>query len=322
MTPETQAWLQAAAYAGMFLGALAAFEGLRQLASRGESGTDARNRRMRLIARGATAGDLVRLLKPHSRAGGVFAKGLFAGLPAALRQAGLSISPAAFLGLAALAATAAAGALASLLPLTLAVPAGIAAGGGLPFALVAARRRKRMDALVRQLPEALDLMARGLRVGHPVNATVAAVAKDMPDPVAAEFGHIVDQVAYGATLADAFLDFADRLDTEDARYLAVSVAIQHGTGGDLAQVLSTLARVIRDRAAMRRRIKAISAEGRLTSTFLSALPLFILAATSVTAPGYYTGVMDDPLFRPFAVTVGVLIVANFLAMRRLVNFRI
>jgi tight adherence protein B len=80
--------------------------------------------------------------------------------------------------------------------------------------------------------------------------------------------------------------------------------------------------VIRDRMAMRKRVLAISAEGRLTSVFLSVLPFLIFGATSVTAPNYYSGVMDAPLFRPLAITVAVLMVTNFLVMRRLVNFRI
>jgi tight adherence protein B len=139
--------------------------------------------------------------------------------------------------------------------------------------------------------------------------------------VAAEFSIMVDQIAYGDELVDAFMDFADRIDVEDVRYLAISAAIQHGTGGDLAQVLQTLAQVIRDRLSMRKRIKAISAEGRLTSGFLSLLPAFILVSTSISAPGYYTGVMDDPMFRPLAIIVAVLIVVNFIVMRRLVTFR-
>ena len=151
---------------------------------------------------------------------------------------------------------------------------------------------------------------------------IAAVARDMHDPIASEFGTVVDQVSYGDDLVDAFMDFADRMEIEDVRYLAVSVAIQHGTGGDLARVLSTLSKVIRDRMAMRRRIQAISAEGRLTALFLSALPLVIFVGSSVTNPGYYWDVAGDPLFRPFAVIVVGLTIGNYIAMRRLVNFRI
>ena len=179
-----------------------------------------------------------------------------------------------------------------------------------------------MTKLVTQLPDALDLMARGLRVGHPLNATISTVARDMIDPVATEFGIIVDQISYGDDLVGAFRDFADRAGLEDVRYLATSVAIQNGTGGDLSLILLTLSKVIRARIAMRKRILAISSEGRLTAIFMSLLPVFIFGVTSVTSPTYYAGVSDDPLFRPIAIIVVFLIVANYLAMRRLVNFRI
>jgi tight adherence protein B len=238
-----------------------------------------------------------------------------------LRQAGLSLTPLGFVAACAAAAAVVTVLASFALPPLVAIGAGIGLGCILPTLVLRLRQRKRIDALVRQLPDALDLMGRGLRVGHPLNATIASVANDMVDPIATEFGIMVDQIAYGDTLVDAFGDFADRIDTEDARYLAVSVAIQNGTGGDLAQVLSTLALVIRDRMSMRRKIKAISAEGRLTSTFLSGLPVFIFVSTSISAPGYYADVMDDPLFRPFAIVVVTLIVVNYLIMRRLVNFR-
>lgn len=179
-----------------------------------------------------------------------------------------------------------------------------------------------MTAMTHQLPDALDLMARGLIVGHPLNTTIASVATDMQDPIGTEFGVMVDQISYGDDLVDSFVDFADRTDLEDVQYLAISVAIQAGTGGNLAQVLSTLAKVIRDRITMRKRIQAISSEGRLTSNFLSLLPVAILTFTMVTTPDYYGGVSGDPLFRPIAITVVVLMVVNYFAMRRLVNFKI
>lgn len=308
-------------YVGVFLGVLMAFEGLRQIVTRSESLSEVRNRRMRMIAAGASTEDLLRILKP-GRDGWQFAALPVVGtLPADLRKAGLTIRPGVFLTLAG------GGAAVLALAASTAIPAWFAGIVALqtcvvaPLVWVRVRRNRRMDALVAQLPEALDLMARGLTVGHPLNATIASVASDMKDPVATEFGIMVDQISYGDDLVDAFMDFAERSGLEDARYLAVAVAIQHGTGGNLARVLDTLGRVIRDRLAMRRRITAISAEGRLTSIFLSCLPLVILGATSITAPGYYVDVSGDPLFKPFAIVVGTLVVTNFLVMRRLVNFR-
>ena len=308
-------------YVGVFLGVLMMFEGLRQLVTRSESLSEARNRRMRMIAAGASTEDLLRLLKPGRDGWQLDGLPVFGTLPADLRKAGLTIRPGHFLTLASGAAAVVAMAASTVVPAWIAAGVALLLCLALPLIWVRVRRNRRMAALVAQLPEALDLMARGLTVGHPLNATIASAASDMKDPVATEFGIMVDQISYGDDLLDAVMDLAERTGLEDARYLAVAIAIQHGTGGNLARVLGTLSKVIRYRLAMRRRIKAISAEGRLTSIFLSCLPLVILGATSITAPGYYVDVSGDPLFRPFAIVVSTLVVANFLIMRRLVNFR-
>ncbi|QUJ76703.1 type II secretion system F family protein [Sulfitobacter albidus] len=204
----------------------------------------------------------------------------------------------------------------------IAFPAGLALAAFLAFKVLSARHEKRMTALTQQLPDALDLMMRGLRVGHPINATIANVGRTMADPVGAEFRQLAEQIAHGDYLTDAFRDFAERTGQEDVEYLSVSISIQHGTGGNLAEMLGTLSKVVRDRIIMRRRIKAISSEGRISAYLLSALPVVIYVATSLTAPDYYSDVSDDPLFKPIAVAIVVLVVANFLTLRKLVNFKV
>ncbi len=199
--------------------------------------------------------------------------------------------------------------------------AAVSLGAGVPYALVSARRTKRMSTFTAQLPDALDLMVRGLRVGHPLGATIANVAQAMPDPLGGEFRKMAEQIAYGDDLASAIRSLAERVDQEDMHYLAVSVSIQHSTGGNLAQMLSVLSRVIRDRIMMRRRVRAISSEGRISATLLSALPVVIYLATSITAPNYYGGVRNDPAFMPIACVIVALIVGNFLALRKLSSFR-
>ncbi|MHA6325847.1 type II secretion system F family protein [Roseivivax sp. CAU 1753] len=182
--------------------------------------------------------------------------------------------------------------------------------------------QKRITALTRQLPDALDLMMRGLRVGHPVGATVANVGRTMADPIGREFRILSDQISHGDYLTDAFADMADRVGQEDVEYLSVSITIQHGSGGNLADVLGTLSKVVRERIVMRRRIRAISSEGRLSAYLLSALPVLIFVSTSLSSPGYYTDVSDDPAFLPIAVTIVALVVGNFLALRKLVTFKL
>jgi tight adherence protein B len=310
-----------AAFGGIFLGVLILFEGARQLVTRSESHGEARNRRMRLLASGATTGDMLELLRPV-HAEWRFSSVPFIGtLPESLRQAGLSIRPMPFLLICLLSVFTVSAVLSVLVYYPVAIAVSVLLFLVIPVQVVRIMQRRRMEKLIAQLPDALDLMARGLRVGHPLPATIASVARDMSDPVASEFGVMVDQVSYGEDLVSAFADFAQRTGREDVRYLAVSVAIQHGTSGNLSLVLDTLAKVIRDRIALRKRIKALSAEGRLTSMFLSCLPFLIVIATTITAPDYYPGVKDDPLFLPFVTVIGVLVLTNFLVMRRLVHFR-
>lgn len=309
-------------YVGVFLGVLLVFEGLWQMLFRGEARVDARNRRLRLIAGGASTEQVLQILKPKEAAWAFHALPLIGSLPQDMRRAGYLMKPGVLLTLC-LGVTLTLGMALSLrLNPALAAAIAFALGILLPVFILRRKRDKRIKTLVAQLPDALDLMARGLRVGHPLNATISAVARDMVDPIASEFGIMEDQIAYGDDLVGAFRDFADRIGVEDVAYLATGVAIQNGTGGDLARILGTLAKVIRGRITMRRRILAISAEGRLTAVFMSLLPVFIFGMTSVTSPTYYMGVSDDPMFRPIAIAVIVLVVSNYLAMRRLVAFRI
>lgn len=204
----------------------------------------------------------------------------------------------------------------------MAFPAGLFVTAFIVLQLVKRRYTTRMEALTLQLPDALDLMMRGLRVGHPVNTTIANVGRTMADPIGSEFRALAHQISHGDYLTDAFRDFADRTGHEDVEYLSVSIAIQHGTGGNLANMIGTLSKVVRARIMMRRRVKSISSEGRISAYLLSALPVAIYIATSITAPGYYADVSDDPMFKPMAFAIVGLIIANFLTLRKLVNFEV
>lgn len=310
-----------AVYALVFLGILMAYEGLRQVLQRGENQNEARNRRMKMVAAGKSEADVLDLFKPSTK------KGLLSNLPfvgdlhQSLRAAGMTVSAEAYAGGCAAGFVIAAAAASQITNPFLAFGLSTTVFLVLPLLAIASARQKRVDKMISQLPDALDLMARGLKVGHPINATLQSVAEEMPDPIGTEFGLVIDQIAYGDDLTDAMRDMAKRFPEEDIQYLAVAVGIQHGTGGDLGRILSTLARVIRGRMTMRRRIKAISSEGRLSAIFLSMLPIFIGTFTSITAPSYYGDVADHAMFLPVAGLVVFFVVLNALVLRKLVNFR-
>ncbi|NNE79405.1 MAG: hypothetical protein HKN18_03945, partial [Silicimonas sp.] len=265
--------LQFVAYIGAFLGVLLVLEGLRQLISRSGNAQQAKSRRMQLIQKGASTEEILKILKPTEKRSFVERLPLIGDLPVVLRQAGITMAPGAFL-VTCLAAAVALFVIAFqfMAPIN-AVAFALIVGIFLPILQVRIKRNERMNALVKQMPDALDLMARGLKVGHPLNTTLASVAKEMSDPIGSEFGIVVDQVSFGDDLTEAFRDFSSRIDQEDVHYMSTAIAIQHGTGGDLARVLNVLSRTIRDRLNMRKKIKALTAEGRLTAAFLSFIPV-------------------------------------------------
>ena len=318
-TAETRDYLILAC---VFLGILMLFTGLMQLVRSGENRSEARSRRMKMIDKGASVEDVLAVLLPRQKSGLIDHVPLLADLPRTLQQAGMTIAPNTFLMACCGATLAIFLASCALMPVALAALGAISAGLLAPLVIVRARRSERHKLLEKQLPDALNLMARGLRVGHPLNTSIGAVAQEMPDPIGTEFGLIFDQVSFGDDLTDAVQEFADRVGLEDVQYLSASIGIQYGSGGDLARVISILSQVIRERLNMRKKIRAISSEGRLTAWFLSALPVLIFTFSNLTNPTYFGSVKDDPLFIPMLTTIGTLTLLNFLMLRRIVNFRV
>lgn len=309
-------------YVALFVGVLLAVQGIQQLSSREELRDEARNRRMRMLQAGKSAEEVLAVLKRQPKESPFDRFPVFGDLPKAIEQANLRVRPGVFFaGMGTGFATVAIAASQVVGPL---IASAIAAALFLFLPVVAVKgiRKKRMDRFTAQMPDALELMARGLRVGHPLNTTLQSVATEMADPIASEFGIVVDQVSYGDDLVDALADLTKRIDVEDVHYFAVSVGIQHGTGGDLAHILDMLSQVIRGRIIMRQKIHAISSEARLSGIFLSCIPVFILGFMSITLPSYYGDVSDDPLFVPMLTATAIFIVLNALVLRRLVRFRI
>ena len=182
--------------------------------------------------------------------------------------------------------------------------------------------RKRMAMIEEQLPDAVELMVRSLRVGHPFTNAISIVSKEIQDPLASEFGVIADESAYGRDVGEALKDMAERLDMQDLRFLAVAVTIQQQSGGNLAEILAGLAKVIRARFRLFRRVKAITAEAKWSGNFLSVFPLLALIGINVMKPDYYADVIDTPAFIPACAVVAVLLGLNMVIMRMLVNIKV
>jgi tight adherence protein B len=184
---------------------------------------------------------------------------------------------------------------------------------------IAAKRRKTIEA---QFPVALDVFVRGLRAGHPIASALELLTTEMSDPIGSEFGIVVDEVTYGAEMSDALQSMADRWELQDMQMFVVSLSIQRETGGNLAEILENLASVIRDRASMYMKVRALSSEGRMTAVLLTGLPILAFTALFLLNPSFYLDVADDPAFIPGFGGLLILYGVGYFTIRRMVNLEV
>lgn len=201
-------------------------------------------------------------------------------------------------------------------------PMTILIAGAAPFVIVKYVSKKRLDKFLEQLPDAVDMMVRSLRAGHPIAATIELVARETSNPVRAEFKLTHDEMAYGLDLRDALDNLARRISLRELHYMAVAIRLQITTGGNLAETLEVLSRVIRERRRLKNKIKALSAEGRMSATILSALPFVIATAIRLINPTYYADVPADPVITGGLCGAALMIGLGIFIMRRMVNFRV
>jgi tight adherence protein B len=199
----------------------------------------------------------------------------------------------------------------------LAAPATVAS---LYLYLVSARRR-RIAAFSEQFPDALDVIARGLRAGHPFRVAIALVAREMPDPVGSEFGIVADEIMFGLEQSIAVDNLAPRIGHNDLSFFSTAVNIQHQTGGNLGEILGRLSRLLRSRSKLRLKIRALSAEGRLSAIALSLTPFILFTLITLISPDYYFGIKDHPIAMPALMVGGLLLVTGNVILYRMVNFK-
>ena len=313
-------------YAGIFLGVLFLIEGIYYLLFASRSGDKAVNRRLRMLSSGGNTREVLESLRrnPTGGEGGGFRMFKIADLSDLLAQAGIVMPVGRVIGIMAGAGIATTLLFFALVPGTprwIAPLVGLGVGVGIPIAIMRFLRKQRIKKLSAQLPDALDLMVRSLRAGHPMNSALALVSKEMPDPIGSEIGIVVDEMTYGLGFREALENLRSRIPAPDLHYFVVTINIQSGTGGNLAEVLENLSNVIRARYQMFAKIRALSAEGRISATILSVIPFLVLAAVWVTTPNYYASVIDDPALPVIAgVAVGMLLTA-IAVMWKMVNFK-
>jgi tight adherence protein B len=165
----------------------------------------------------------------------------------------------------------------------------------IPLQVLKFRRKRRHKMFGVQLPEALELITRSLKAGHPVPVAIGMVAREMPDPIGTEFGVVADEVTYGSDLVSALHNLYERVGQEDLPLFVTAVSIQNSSGGNLREILDGLATTIRERGKLKRKVRAISTEGRMSAYILTAVPCLLGAAIMVLMPHFYTSVSDEPM---------------------------
>ncbi|TPI26217.1 type II secretion system F family protein [Mesorhizobium sp. B3-1-6] len=196
----------------------------------------------------------------------------------------------------------------------------VVVGFVLPILFLRRTRDKRIMKFAKQLPNALDMIVRSLRAGHPVSVAVGLVAREMPDPLGTEFGIVSDEITFGLSIEQAARKLSERVGFEGLHLLSVSLSIQSKTGGNLTEILANLSAVLRERQKLRLKIRALSAEGRFSAWFISLFPLVMFAILWLSAPSYYGAVWGNPLIFPVFTIFGVWALLGDFIMYRMINF--
>lgn len=192
----------------------------------------------------------------------------------------------------------------------------------MPYMHLRMRRGRKMALFGKQLPEAIDLITRSLKAGHPVPVAISMVAREMPDPIGSEFGMVADEVTYGSDLVTALMNLYERVGHPDLPLLVSSVSIQSTTGGNLREILSGLSAVVRSRLKMKAKIRAISAEGRMSAMFLTAMPIILFIVLLMLMPDYYGGIWGFTEAYYGAIGLVTWLVGGNLMILKMVSFKV
>jgi len=192
---------------------------------------------------------------------------------------------------------------------------------GLMFAFVSTARRKRIARFAEQLPDAIDVVVRGTRVGHPLSVAIELVAREMPDPVGTEFGITTDEIAFGLDVGAAVGNLYRRVGQEDLLFLIISITVQQQTGGNLAEILSRLSRLIRSRAKVHLKIRSLTAEGRISARVLSVMPFLLFAVINLINQSYFGDILGHPMVTPALIYAALSLAVGNIMIYRMAHFK-
>lgn len=199
---------------------------------------------------------------------------------------------------------------------------GLVFGAGLPHMVVNRYIKKRGNDFTVKFPDAIELLVRGLRSGLPVTETLNVVASEVPGPVGQEFKMVTERIRIGRTMEDALQETADRLNTPEFSFFVITLAIQRETGGNLAETLSNLSDVLRKRAQMKLKIRAMSSESKASAYIVGSLPFFVFGMIWWINPAYLAGFFTDDRLIATGLGGAVWMSLGAFIMAKMVSFEI
>lgn len=190
-----------------------------------------------------------------------------------------------------------------------------------PYYYVRWKKNRRTFRLESQLPDAIDLIARAVRAGHPLSAGLRMASEEVPEPLASEFRITFEEQRFGLPFEEALLGLGDRVEVVDVRILITAILVQREVGGNLSEILETIAETMRARFTLKRQVRVYTAQGRMSGYTLAALPILVGLLISVINPEYMQTLYLEPLGQVLLVSAGVLQIIGFLWIRRIVDVR-
>jgi tight adherence protein B len=309
-------------YALVFATAIIGVQGVYWLLFRARRQRQLINRRLAVADRVENPAKVLDTLRRDRALGGLLNTPILKKLDEIVTQSGLTLTPASWL------------AILCVLSVVFFLLLGLCLGFGLlAFAIAVAAaaaalylfllraRRRRIARFTEQLPDALDVIVRGLRAGHPFRVALGLVSREMPDPIGTEFAILADEITFGLEQKTALDHLSQRVGQPDLTFLSTAINIQSETGGNLAEILHRLSLLLRNRIKLRLKVRAISSEGRLSAVFLSAMPFVLILIVLLMHPAYFLDVADHPLSEPAIVLGLLLLTCGNIVMYRMVHFK-
>ena len=193
---------------------------------------------------------------------------------------------------------------------------------GTPFFYLCLKKKKRMEKFQRQLPEGLELIARSLKAGHAFPSSMKMAADEFEDPLGPEFEETINEINFGVNVPDALKNLANRINCPDLKFFVISVILQRETGGNLAEIIESLAYIIRERFKLYGKIRTLAAEGKISAIILGSLPFFIMLVLHFTSPAYIHILFSDPAGKIILGIAAFMMALGILVMKKMVNIKV